>query len=149
MTEVTRYREVPGLHITRAIVRWNITDLRVCGIESSRGGEVIGKAQVGGPETSAGRVIDRSASASPLAGQLIDHGVYNVGPVIGEQVLAAHAVELDVADSVGAANDRFGIDLISHADAGRPVVRIGMHQRAVVETATGSQDHLARSGVEV
>src|SRR5205814_9556467 len=80
---------------------------------------------------------------------LVDSRVDDVGSVIGKQIFAAFAIELIEAQSVGRAYDCLRVNLPRDAEAGRKIQLRRIHQRSLVERATGSLDQRVARGIEI
>ena len=124
---------MPVLDVTVAQVGRNVADLGGNGAELIGRREVIGEAHVSGAE--AGGRIGAGRGAEALGGHLVDDRVDDVGTVVAEQVLAAEAVEVDEADAIGRADGGLGAEAVGEADAGSPIVAIGVDERTAVEVA--------------
>src|SRR6185312_12420419 len=87
--------------------------------------------------------------ADSLRRKLVDYGIDHKWSVVREKIFSAQPVKLDIADAVAAPDHGLRSHLPRKADARSPVMRIGMDQRPVVETAARSIDHLLRNGIEI
>src|SRR6185437_7224612 len=106
--------------------------------------------EVSGAEAGAGRVTDRSANSADHGGRLpIDHRIHYIRSVIGQQIFAAEPVELNVTDAIGAANNRLWIHAVCQADAGSPIVRVWVNQRAIIQAPALGEKHRVGRWVEV
>ena len=99
--------------------------------------EAVGVSLLGRAEAGGRRIVQAGAKRLPLVGtsgrKLIHDRIQDVRQVVGEQVLAAHAVEVDVADAVSGADHGLGEHVVSEADTRSPVVAIRVDQRAIVD----------------
>ena len=81
--------------------------------------------------------------------RLVDRRNHDLRAVDGQQIRAAHAIEVNIADTVAAANDCPRIHGVCDSQARRKVVAIRLHQRAVEYAAIFGCDDFARRRVEI
>ena len=139
--------EMPAHHVTGASVGGRVAHRNVLEIHArhidhrgrvSGGGvsEAVGERDIGGAGRGGGkRVVDRRG----------DDG----GRIVGQQIFAAQAIEMDVADSETAADNRLWVEAVGQADAGRPVIAVRADQRALENAAVLGEDGFLRRDVVV
>ena len=146
--------EVGALHRGRGQAEGDLVGADGVGAHVGDVEEVVREAALKGQEAG-GRVVAAGGGAEGLPaagdgrGDLVDVRVEDERQVVGEQVFAAHAVEVQVADAEGGAEDRLIVERIGGADAGGEVVAVGVDEGAVAEGAVLGEDHGVGGRVEV
>ena len=147
---------MPALHVAGTVVRRNVVGTDVARIDVLQIHEAVRIALLRRAEAGGRRIVQAGAKRHAARGhhrrKLIHDGIQNVRQVVGEQILAAHAIEVDVADAVTGADHRLRQNVVGEAEARSPVVAIRVDQRPIVDGSflrldqrSSSQDRSSRA----
>ena len=144
--QLALHRHVPALDVAGFQIVGNVIDPAVERVEVGRHVQPRGISRLSRPEAGHRRLVRRAGALRRLLG---DGNRHHVRTVERQQVFAAEAIEVDVAQAVGGAQHGLLVQAVGHAHPRRDVVAIRLHQRAIRDRPVVRLQERPRRRVEV